>query len=76
MIRRFVDLLDESALACNLLLGLSMAATIVFGLLSIVSGFAALFVSWRWLWLWVFLLGGLLAGVSGGLFSYIYTEHC
>lgn len=73
MNKRFVDLLDESSLACALLQGLSIAAAVVFGLVAVAAGFAALFVDV--LWIWGFLAGGLLCGLAAGFSFWLCDEY-
>lgn len=71
---RLVNLLDESELACYLLLGLSIAATVVFGLVAIIAT-VCVFLAAPW-WALVAFGSGLLCGAGAGLSAYLYSEFC
>lgn len=73
MIKNLVSLLDESALACSLLIGLSIAAAVVFGVAAVAAAVCTFAVSPYWAI--AFILFGLFAGLAGGLGQYIYAEY-
>lgn len=70
---RFEKLLEISMI-CNVVTGLAIAVTVVFGLLALVSAFSALAVSNVWL-LIPFVIFGLITGLAGGFTSYLFEEY-
>ena len=55
--------------------GLRIVATIIFGLAAIIFGFIAMFSQQWYLYFSLFIIFGLIAGVCGGFFNYLYEEY-
>lgn len=65
----------ENSIVCNIAKGLSITATVVFGVVAIVFGFVAMFAQPWHLYLFLFIVFGLIAGVCGGFFNYLIEEY-
>lgn len=70
---RFEQLLDISMI-CNVVTGLAIAATVVFGLLALVAAFSALVMEALWP-LIPFVIFGLITGLAGGFTAYLFEEY-
>jgi uncharacterized membrane-anchored protein len=70
---RFEKILEIS-LICNIVTGLAVAATVVFGVLTLVSGFSALVIEALWP-LILFVIFGLITGLAGGFAAYLFEEY-
>ena len=70
---RFEELL-EIDLVRWIFIGLSVAATIIFALLTIVMFFVAIFANTGWDTILVFILCGLITGVAAGFSIYLFDN--
>lgn len=70
---RFEKLLDISMI-CNVVTGLAIAVTVVFGLLTLVAAFGALAIEALWP-LILFVIFGLITGLAGGFTAYLFEEY-
>lgn len=64
----------EISLICNIVTGLAIAVTVVFGILTLVSGFSAMVIEALWP-LILFVIFGLITGLAGGFTAYLFEQY-
>ena len=70
---RFEKILEIS-LICNIVTGLAIAVTVVFGILTLISGFSAMVIEALWP-LIPFVIFGLITGLAGGFTAYLFEQY-
>lgn len=66
----------DNGFICGIMKGLSVSATILFGVLSVAFGFVAAFAGPPHTWnVIMFIVFGLIAGVNAGLVYYLFEEY-
>lgn len=70
---RFEELMEIDILKC-IVTGLSVAATIAFGLMTLVLFFYSIFFNFAWYTVLVFILCGLITGAAWGI-SYFFIDE-